>query len=121
MSRISKINEEQYKDESHHSILDPVQLRVVRLRHGLETGEPMTLKQTAKAMKTSVSNIQRIEASVVTKIDERVEGESSAKEVQLLMKAKELQKRIEELEHAVRSIDKLLPQIKMKRRRRKSS
>lgn len=121
VSRISKINQEQYKDQSHHSILDPVQLRVVRLRHGLETGKPMTLAETAKALKTSVPSVKRIEDSVVAKIDERIEGESSAKEVQLLMKAKELQRRIEELEHAVRSIDMILPQVKMRRRRRKSS
>ena len=120
MSRPSRIKQEPYNDEQHHEALDPIQRRVVRLRNGLETGESLTLAETAEAMNTSPANVRRIEASAIKQIDTIVNAEPSQKEIQLLMKAKELQRRVEELEHAVRTIDKLLPHMKMKRVRRKS-
>ncbi len=50
-------------------VLDEREIRILRLRHGLEDGNPRTLEQLAKMEKVSRERIRQIESKAFEKID----------------------------------------------------
>ena len=101
MGRKARINEHPYKDASHLPLLDAVEQTVVRYRWGLTTGSPLTVRQVAEKMGASVNTINRLEKSVLKKIEDHI-GEmiGEADEVdQPEPDIATLMKRIEQLEY----------------------
>ncbi len=50
-------------------VLDKREARILRLRHGLEDGNPRTLEELAKMEKVSRERIRQIESKAFEKID----------------------------------------------------
>ena len=50
-------------------VLEPRERKILRLRHGLEDGEPKTLEQLAKIEKVTRERIRQIESKAVEKIN----------------------------------------------------
>lgn len=92
------INQPEIKHNKHLDLLDAVEQKAVRYRWGIETGTPLSQRETAEAMGTTQETVKRIEHRAAQKIIDHLE---ELQDVSLEEEVADLRACVNELEDIV--------------------